>query len=56
MKWILIFWLSGDHPSVTTLEFNDQSACKAAFQAIKTVNDGELFLRGVCVHQSEASK
>ncbi|WP_277972426.1 hypothetical protein [Pantoea agglomerans] len=56
MKWILIFWLINGHPSVATVEFDDQTACKAAFQAIKAVNDGEIFLRGVCVHQSENSK
>ncbi|GAA3911623.1 hypothetical protein GCM10022405_40970 [Gibbsiella dentisursi] len=60
MKWILIFWLShGFYDSfgtpTTAVEFNDEASCKAAFQQIKAVNDGEFRLRGVCVKKDESS-
>jgi hypothetical protein len=61
MKWILIFWLfHGNFDSFgtasTAVEFNTEASCKAAFQQIKTVNHGEMYLRGVCVKKEEASK
>lgn len=61
MKWILIFWLyHGIYDSfgvpANAINFNDEDSCKAAFQQIKSVNDGELSLRGVCVRNGENSK
>lgn len=54
MIWILIIWMFGSYsyseakPTITTQEFNTESACRAAFAKIKELNGGELALRGVC--------
>jgi len=57
--WVLIFWMLSPYSitlsdasqptlQVNVQEFNSERACKAAFTAIKRLNDGELKLRGVC--------
>ena len=50
--WILIIWMLGGYnwnsPSISTQEFNSESACRAAFAEVKKVNDGEILLRGTC--------
>lgn len=51
--WILILWMftsgtEGEGLVITSLEFTTESACRAAFQEVKRVNAGEIYLRGVC--------
>ncbi|HHA0055121.1 TPA: hypothetical protein ACOEVN_003479 [Klebsiella pneumoniae] len=50
MMWVLIIWMFGgyENPTITTQEFQTESACRAAFAEVKKVNNADVSLRGVC--------
>ncbi|WP_155483998.1 hypothetical protein [Trabulsiella odontotermitis] len=40
--------ITGEGMVITSVEFTTEIACKQAFQEVKKVNDGSVYLRGVC--------
>jgi hypothetical protein len=60
MHWILIFWIltggegefGGLHATAATVAFDDESACRSAFAAMKVAKNQNQGLWGVCVPQA----
>ncbi|WP_375710184.1 hypothetical protein [Klebsiella quasipneumoniae] len=55
MMWVLIIWMFGgyENPTITTQEFQTESACRAAFAEVKKVNNADVSLRGVCTPKGD---
>lgn len=53
--WVLIIWMFGgyENPTITTQEFQTESACRAAFAEVKKVNNSDVSLRGVCTPKGD---
>jgi len=55
MHWILMVWLAASYTdsrsgvTMDHVEFQSEAQCHAAFAQMKQLNNGEMYLRGVCV-------